>query len=419
MFISEKHIVRLYQLTLLLFVFLLPIYRKVIPYIIVLLIITWLLDGDLVTKARRLTRSSHRINTLLFGGIYIMYLIGLMYTGNFSNGLFDVEVKLSLVIFPVIFSSMNKKVISPPFVRKVLISFVFGVMASMVLCYSVAVVNYLKTGMLESFYYNNLAILIHPSYLAMYVCFAIFILLYFNVNGWIRKPIHRMLTISLVLLFELFIIMLSSKAGILSLVLTISLFIAYVIFIEKRILSGLSLGGVVSVSFLIMFMLFPVSAERFEQSRTALGEASVRTDVIANSTGERIMIWWYSFEITNENFISGVGTGDVKAHLLNKYEEKGMSHARQLELNAHNQYLQTMIAIGIIGLIILLLGLILPALYSLEHRHYLYFVFLLLIAFNFLFESMLETQAGVVFYAFFNAYLFAIKKDPASREAGS
>jgi hypothetical protein len=41
-------------------------------------------------------------------------------------------------------------------------------------------------------------------------------------------------------------------------------------------------------------------------------------------------------------------------------------------------------------------------------------MFIVLIAFNFLFESMLETQAGVVFYAFFNAYLFAIKKDPAS-----
>lgn len=418
MLINEKHIVRLYQLTLLTFVFLLPIYRKIIPYIIVLLIITWLLDGDLVTKARRLSRSAHRINTLLFSGIYLIYLIGLLYTGNFSNGLFDAEVKLSLLIFPVIFSSMNGNALPLAFVRKVLISFVFGVLASMLLCYSVAIVNYMKTGLLASFYYNNLAILIHPSYLAMYVSFAIFILLYFNVNGRIRKPIFRILSILLVILFELFIIMLSSKAGILSLVLTIALFVAYIIFVRKRILAGLSLGGIVAVSFMIMFLLFPVSAERFEQSRDALGEASVRSDVIANSTGERIMIWWYSFEITNENFISGVGTGDVKTHLLNKYEEKGMSHARQLELNAHNQYLQTMIAIGIIGLIILMLCLILPALYSLEHKHYLYLVFLILIAFNFLFESMLETQAGVVFYAFFNAFLFAIKKDPASSEAG-
>jgi len=94
-------------------------------------------------------------------------------------------------------------------------------------------------------------------------------------------------------------------------------------------------------------------------------------------------------------------------------------NAFKLELNAHNQYLQTMITLGIIGLIVLLLNLILPALYSMEQKHYLYLVFLILIGFNLLFESMLETQAGVVFYAFFNAYLFAIKKDPASVETGS
>jgi O-antigen ligase len=114
-----------------------------------------------------------------------------------------------------------------------------------------------------------------------------------------------------------------------------------------------------------------------------------------------------------------VGTGDVKDHLLEKYREKQLYNALGLELNAHNQYLQTMLALGIIGLLILLLNIVLPALYGMEMKHYLYLIFLILVAFNFLFESMLETQAGVVFYAFFNAYLFAIKKDPASPEAGS
>jgi O-antigen ligase len=140
---------------------------------------------------------------------------------------------------------------------------------------------------------------------------------------------------------------------------------------------------------------------------------------MANSSGERIMIWWYSFEITNENFLFGVGTGDVKDALLDKYKEKEMQNALSLELNAHSQYLQMLIALGSLGLTILLLNLIIPGLYAIERKHYLYFIFLLLIGFNFLFESMLETQAGVVFYAFFNAYLFAIKKDPASLETES
>ena len=38
-----------------------------------------------------------------------------------------------------------------------------------------------------------------------------------------------------------------------------------------------------------------------------------------------------------------------------------------------------------------------------------YFLFLFIIGFNFIFESMLEAQSGVVFYAFFNVFLFTTK----------
>ena len=72
----------------------------------------------------------------------------------------------------------------------------------------------------------------------------------------------------------------------------------------------------------------------------------------------------------------GVGTGDVKDHLLEKYREKQMFNALGLELNAHNQYLQTTLALGIMGLVILMLTLVLPALYGLEVKQYLYLIFL-------------------------------------------
>jgi O-antigen ligase len=168
------------------------------------------------------------------------------------------------------------------------------------------------------------------------------------------------------------------------------------------------------LSFAILFVSFPVSAERFEETRAAIEQTDINADEIASSSGERLLIWWYSFEITNDNLLFGVGTGDVRDELLVKYREKQMYNALGLGLNAHNQYLQTTLALGVLGLIALLLCIVLPFIYGVEYRHYLLIIFLILIAFNFLFESMLETQAGVVFYAFFNAYLFAIKKDPAS-----
>ena len=43
---------------------------------------------------------------------------------------------------------------------------------------------------------------------------------------------------------------------------------------------------------------------------------------------------------------------------------------------------------------------------SLKTKDYLYSLFLILIAINFLTESMLETQSGVVFFAVFNTLFF-------------
>lgn len=416
--INDKYTIRLYYLELLMLAFLLPIYRKVIPYVIAAIVITWLLEGDFPAKSRRIAQSLHRQQTLLFAGIYILYFIGLAYTEYLHEGLFNLEVKLSLFIFPVLMASMRKEVLSLKIARDVLIAFVFGVLAAMLLSFTLSGIEYLDSGATDVFYYSLLSSLIHPSYMAMYVCFAIAILLYFLWKRIIYKRFWRVLSVLLVIMFQFFIVMLSSKAGILGLVVTLVLFTTYAFIAERVWLRALASGTFLMGSFVLLFLLFPGSAHRFAETREVIGQAEINADEIANSSGERIMIWWYTFEITNDHFLAGVGTGDVRDHLLEKYREKKMHYALQLQLNAHNQYLQTMIALGVVGLVVLLLNLVLPAFWSMDRRHYLYLIFLVLIAFNFLFESMLETQAGVVFYAFFNAYLFAIKKDPASIEAG-
>jgi len=47
-----------------------------------------------------------------------------------------------------------------------------------------------------------------------------------------------------------------------------------------------------------------------------------------------------------------------------------------------------------------------PLYYAIKNKHIIYMVFLGLIIINFLTEAMLETLAGVVFFAFFNTMLY-------------
>jgi len=92
--------------------------------------------------------------------------------------------------------------------------------------------------------------------------------------------------------------------------------------------------------------------------------------------------------------------------LLKEYIDKRFSNAIQHRLDAHNQYLQTYISLGLVGFIPLALMLILPAVSAFRREDYIYFFFLFLFSLNILVESMFENQAGVVFYAFFNSLLF-------------
>jgi len=414
MLISEKYISRIYEVGLVLLAFSIPIYRKVIPYVIAAIVITWFLEADFVVKARRVVENTHRRNTLLFAGLYLIYGFGMLFTGNLDAGLFNLEVKMSLFIFPVLMSTIREDVLTLAIARKVLWAFIFGVLTSIGICYGQAVYHYFQEESLAVFYYSSLSPLIHPSYMAMYVIFAMAAILYFLSRGFVKGRVNRILSVILLIIFEIFVIMLSSKAGILGMVILLIIFPLYLLLAERKILKGLAVSLLLWLSFALLFVSFPVSAERFEETRAAIEQTNINADEIASSSGERLLIWWYSFEITNENLLFGVGTGDVRDELLDKYREKQMYNALGLALNAHNQYLQTTLALGILGLTALLLCIVLPLMYGFEKRHYLLLIFLILVAFNFLFESMLETQAGVVFYAFFNAYLFAIKKDPAS-----
>ena len=78
------------------------------------------------------------------------------------------------------------------------------------------------------------------------------------------------------------------------------------------------------------------------------------------------------------------------------------------KLNLHNQYLDTLYEVGIAGLLLLLALFITPILAMRRKRHFdvVCVCFILIIAFNSIFESILETQKGIIFFSFFNMLIF-------------
>ena len=109
-----------FEAELVLLAFSIPIYQKLIPYIIAAMVITWLVEADFITKARQLIEVRHRFHTLLFSVIYLLYGFGLLYSENYNYGYFDMEVKMSLFVFPIVISTMRHEVLSATIARRVL-----------------------------------------------------------------------------------------------------------------------------------------------------------------------------------------------------------------------------------------------------------------------------------------------------------
>ena len=84
------------------------------------------------------------------------------------------------------------------------------------------------------------------------------------------------------------------------------------------------------------------------------------------------------------------------------------SNAIYHELNTHNQFVDTMISVGIIGLLLMMAYFVVPLVLWIKTRRFdiLFFLFLFAIGFNAMFESVFETQKGIIFFCFFNVLLF-------------
>lgn len=346
-----------------------------------------------------------------FSTIYIFYFLGALYSeGMLSepDTRFVLQVKASLLIFPLFFATFDPDDFDPTIIRKILILFVAGCMVSSLIILGNAIYTYYSTDHSSGvFFYSKFAMHHHPSYLSLIFSFAIAFLITQLIHIHAISLRKRIWIILLVLYFSVFIALLSSKAGIIGLFfLYAGVLLFAMIKMKGRLRVAIYLSTTMSAFFFFLLVLNPSVRVRFQAAEKSLKtNYEVRTDTLESSVA-RILIWKSAMEIIGEEPVLGVGTGDVRDELVKKYREKKIIPAINNEYNAHNQYLQTYLAAGIAGLLALIGCLTVAFTVALRSGNLLYFLFALLFSFHILVESMLERQAGVVFYAFFNTLLF-------------
>jgi O-antigen ligase len=265
---------------------------------------------------------------------------------------------------------------------------------------------YYGDGDVNHFLYSDFAYNTHPSYLSMYVVFSISIFMF------VRMPF---LPSSLKMLFILFLstmtLLIMSKMGIVVLVIVLFYYLAQKSSKKQLLTRSLILLLSLSIIFLTAYKYSALFHGKINMMAAELTHTS--SDTYLYSTGIRLVLWDSAFGLIQENFFLGVGTGDVRDASM-AYSQR-MNYPAQLgDLNVHNQFLQSFVAGGIIGFLILLFVIIYPLVLAIRQKEHLFILFFVIIIFNFFVESMLQRQMGVVFYSVFSSLIYAYMISPPS-----
>lgn len=349
---------------------------------------------------------------------YIAYFIGAIFTDYPDIAGKYLEYKLSFLLFPLLFSFRIKERIA---IEKIGLGLILAAVYIAIMGFIHSISCYNNNQSLNCFFSSEFSYIHHPSYAAVYYLFAATVAFYGWRERWKSYNLKWVIPFIVFSLIAHFLCM--SLAGLLYLF--ILLFALSVWFVYKKcgVLSLPKWGkialfvGLICMPLAILFALnnIPGLNTQLTTSKEYLKEymddpyafvKSKQTYVGGNET--RLILWTASWlELKNHPF--GVGTGNVDEHMRKRLIELGQSTMAEKNYNSHNQYLQTGIEIGWIGLLLLLSILVIGIITAFKDKNWLLLVLISNLAFNMLFESMLQRQSGIVFYTFWICILVVLE----------
>ena len=345
-----------------------------------------------------------KLTTIL---LWLIPFFNLLFLNSVETYWNELEVKLSLIFIPIIvLIAVDLKIeIFNAFLKV----FILGGIVAVTICFIISIYNFYFLDNIMAFTYQNLSYFHHPSYLAMYLNFIVGILYYHSINPIKSFNINRPLTYILILLFTFFIILLSSRTGWISNILITTLFVIFSI--KRKSFNKINFGFLLAIILIFTTIIkrVPDVESRANSLINYISHNIFETDKKTSSfssSATRTIAWKCSLELISEKIIFGYGEGLSGVELNKLYKNKDYKQLENKNLNSHNQFLQCFLDHGLIGGCIIIFFTIIMLFKSLKTKDYLYSLFLILITINFLTESMLETQSGVVFFAVFNTLFF-------------
>ncbi len=365
------------------------------PYILLMAIVI------LINYLRKTITFQLNKFSLLFALFYSAYAIGIIWTENMDQASKYLEYKAVFILFPFLFSfrkptGFTMKPIYWGLILATLLSFAYGIYIG-IPCY----IQHFSFP--YCFLKSHLSPHMHPTYMSVFALLSMVSAYFLHKEGSFKRATLFVLIGVLVL----YTLLLMSLAGLLSIMLLGT--ILFLVYLKNRFSLKVMICFTLVGICLLVVLIFKTPFIRDDINETARtteryfkseGKFIQQLSESPSSTETRLVMWSITCEEIAKHPL-GVGTGNVDIYLGNNIRAKGNPTFADQEYNPHNQFLQTQLEIGVFGLIILLLITFGGVIYSIKKRSLLLIVLFLSLLLNSLFESMLQLQAGIIFYLFF------------------
>lgn len=381
-----------------------PFTRLLMLPLLILLTLCWLFAHPWCDTIRFFSRERLWIPYLLFCTFFLLHIVGTLYSENLGAAFANWDCKFWFLGAPILLFPLLPHLRRAEFQRLCTL-FAISTLAVSIGNIVWSSVNFAQNGNISEFFYTHAThfvgkIQTHPSYLSMYACISW--LIFVEAIQSRRCHNHKGLTAlsyAGVVVLPIEIFLLYSKAGILTFILVILLFAVGVALRRKRTRWVLALSALLLTSIVGTFFVLPKSVNRIQSS--IFDYKNDNRDNPGTGTMQRIVIWETSIHKCADNLLCGVGTGDLNDVLQEEYKSKDYTHIMASKLNCHNQYLQTTLTLGLIGLAAMLFWLIEGFRMGIATHNRLLCYTILIVAANLLVESMFEIRAGSNFIPLF------------------
>lgn len=349
---------------------------------------------------------------------FLLYLLSLAYTDDLQSGISNIQTKLSFFIAPPILVG-----IAPFFQyehrRRFEMAFLLGAVSSLFLAliyasyraWGAQAWSYIKSGGTQEYYfflYETFAEpFMHPGYLSTHYGIAVLVLFF----KWFKNPQEHILDLLALSFLGFGMFLLQGRMNILALSL-VFLGAGFVWVLKLKAWKRVVWTAAGLLSF--VYVAFQFSPDSFKERYLALPDFSYDiTGSEFNSATYRLAEWKSAWMTIKRAPILGHGIGDDQRELFMTYEDLGFVEGLKRRYNAHNQFLETMLSIGLIGLLSLVLMLLAYASQAWKQKAKLSLAALAFFVLCMLTESVFERAWAIVL---FNLYFPLFLSLPESQD---